>query len=108
MQFRCAVVHGINFREKKIMDRYHEVQKVIFEKKKLFLKVDGKEYIFELLDISKKLANASDIEREKYEISPSGYGLHWPLIDEDLSKDGLIGIKHTPSKIIGIREPVLV
>jgi hypothetical protein len=25
------------------------------------------------------------IERNTYEISPSGFGVHWPLIDEDLS-----------------------
>jgi len=33
-----------------------------------------------------------------YEFSPSGYGIHWPLIDEDISMDGLLGIAH-------IREP---
>jgi hypothetical protein len=41
------------------------------------------------------LANASETERKKYEISPSGYGIHWPLIDEDLSIDGLLGIQHS-------------
>ena len=35
-------------------------------------------------------------ERNNFEVSPSGYGIHWPLIDEDLSIDGLIGIVHTP------------
>ncbi|MCH7754431.1 DUF2442 domain-containing protein [candidate division KSB1 bacterium] len=49
--------------------------------------------------MSEKLANASDIEENKYEISPSGYGIHWPLIDEDLSIDGLLGIKHAPKRI---------
>lgn len=78
--------------------KYHDVQKVLIKNDKLFLKVDGKEYVFQLSDISNKLETASDIEREKYEISPSGYGLHWPLLDEDLSIDGLIGIKHAPSK----------
>ena len=47
----------------------------------------------------RKNPNASDIERKIYEISPSGYGIHWPLLDEDLSIDGLLGIKHTPQKI---------
>jgi hypothetical protein len=27
-------------------------------------------------------------------MSPSGYGIHWPLVDEDLSIDGLIGAIH--------------
>lgn len=85
------------------MKKYHEIEKVTFVEGSLFLKVDGKEYTFQLINISKKLADASPIEREKYEISPSGYGMHWPLIDEDLSIDGLIGIKHSPSQI---KEPV--
>ena len=76
------------------MKKYHEVEKVAFVKEKLTLKVDGKQYTFSLADISKRLADASPVEREKYEISPAGYGIHWPLIDEDLSIDGLIGNKH--------------
>ena len=90
------------------MDKYHKVQKVIIKDDKLFLKVDGKEYVFQLSDISAKLAKASDIVREKYEISPSGYGLYWPLLDEDLSIDGLLGIKHTPSKTRESREEAVV
>jgi len=33
---------------------------------------------------------------KSHEISPSGYGIYWPLIDEDLSIDGLLGIVHAP------------
>jgi len=25
-----------------------------------------------------------------FEVSPSGYGIHWPELDEDLSIDGMI------------------
>jgi hypothetical protein len=82
----------------KKMSKYHEIEKVTFAKGKLILRVDGKEYTFSLADISRKLADASSAEREKYEISPSGYGIYWPLIDEDLSIDGLIGIKHKRSR----------
>jgi len=91
-------MNGINFIRREIMDKFHKVQKVKFEDNKMYLVVDGKEYIFQLSKISKRLENASNLEREKYEISPSGYGLHWPLLDEDLSIDGLLGIKHAPSK----------
>jgi hypothetical protein len=76
------------------MNKCHKIEKVSFVKKRLTLKVDGKEYTFPLANISKRLANASNAEREKYEISSSGYGIHWPSIDEDLSIDGLIGVKH--------------
>jgi hypothetical protein len=80
------------------MKKYHKVEKVAFDKGKLTLKVDGKELKLKLADISGKLADASADEREKYEISPSGYGIYWPLIDEDLSIDGLIGIVHKRAK----------
>jgi len=39
---------------------------------------------------SQKLVDASPQERENAELSPGGYGIHWPLIDEDLSISGLI------------------
>ncbi|HEY3964102.1 MAG TPA: DUF2442 domain-containing protein [Planctomycetaceae bacterium] len=39
---------------------------------------------------SSKLADASDLERSRAELSPGGYGIHWPLIDEDLSVAGLV------------------
>jgi hypothetical protein len=76
------------------MKKYHKIEKLSFAKDNMLLKVDGKEYKFPLTAISARLASASFEEREKYEISASGYGIHWPLIDEDLSIDGLIGIKH--------------
>jgi len=80
------------------MKKYHEVEKVSFVKDALTFIVDGKKYTFPLADISKRLTDASPAEREKYEISPAGYGIHWPLIDEDLSIDGLIGVKHKGSQ----------
>ena len=39
---------------------------------------------------SSKLAAAGAIERERAQLSPGGYGIHWPLIDEDLSIAGLV------------------
>ena len=76
------------------MKKCHKIGKVSFVKEKLVLTVVGRTYTFPLADISRRLANASRAERERYEISPAGYGIHWPLIDEDLSIDGLLGIKH--------------
>ena len=34
---------------------------------------------------SERLARASLLERCRAELSPSGYGIHWPLLDEDLA-----------------------
>jgi hypothetical protein len=77
------------------MKKYHNVEKLAFARGVMLLVVDGKEYKFKLAEISKRLASASTQERENYQISASGYGIHWPGIDEDLSIDGLIGVKHS-------------
>jgi len=79
------------------MNKRHEVKKVSFENNHMRLEVDGKEYVFDLRDVSSRLLEASMEERMRFEISPSGYGIHWPLIDEDLSIDGLLGVGHKPS-----------
>ena len=34
---------------------------------------------------SERLAHATAVERNRAELSSSGYGVHWPLIDEDLA-----------------------
>lgn len=36
------------------------------------------------------LANATKKQLENCEISPSGYGIHWPELDEDLSVYGFL------------------
>ena len=41
---------------------------------------------------SERLAHASSIERARAELSPSGYGIHWPLIDEDLAVGPLLRV----------------
>ncbi len=39
---------------------------------------------------SERLAHASPVERSRAELSPSGYGIHWPLLDEDLAVGPLL------------------
>jgi len=41
-------------------------------------------------DCSSRLAHASPLERSRAELSPSGHGIHWPLIDEDLAVGPLV------------------
>ena len=41
-------------------------------------------------ECSPKLAKAGHVERSRAVLSPSGYGIHWPLIDEDLAVGPLI------------------
>lgn len=56
----------------------------------LHFAVDGNKYAVRLAEISEKLKTATDAELNLFQISPSGYGIHWPLIDEDISFKGLI------------------
>ena len=37
-----------------------------------------------------RLSEANRKQLENYEISPSGYGIHWPDLDEDLSVLGFL------------------
>ncbi len=68
----------------------HSIDKISFESNFLCIQIDGKLIKLPLPSISKKLEGATDLERSFYKISPSGYGIHWPLIDEDLSIDAII------------------
>jgi len=72
------------------MKKYHNVANIRFEKQYLLLKVDGKDYRIDLRQYSKKLASADERTKTNFEVSPSGYGIHWPELDEDLSVDGMI------------------
>jgi hypothetical protein len=68
----------------------YKVEDLTFDLHTLYLKVDGKTYKISLQKTSDKLVNANAIERGLYKVSPSGYGIHWPLLDEDLSVEWLI------------------
>jgi hypothetical protein len=77
------------------MDKAHDIQKVAFVGTTMLLHVDGKKYEIDIAELSGRLATATQDQRERFEVSPAGYGLHWPDVDEDLSIDGLIGVKHS-------------
>ena len=81
------------------MKKYHDVRDLHFNGDEMVVTIDRETKKFVLGEISPVLQEASVEERNMYEISPSGYGIHWPLIDEDLSIDGLLGIVHTPQTI---------
>jgi hypothetical protein len=76
------------------MKKHHEVRDLRFSDDSMVLTIDGEERQFRISEVSPVLGKASRAERETYEISPSGYGIHWPLLDEDISVDGLLGIVH--------------
>jgi len=77
------------------MVKAHDVKSVSIQGTRLTIVVDGATFDIDLSSHSNILANATQAQRENFILSPSGYGLHWPDIDEDLSIDGLLGVEHS-------------
>lgn len=72
------------------MSKQHEAQRLDFDDQQIYLTVDGQTYEIPIVQASSRLANATHAERCLYQIAPSGYGIHWFAIDEDLSINGLL------------------
>jgi len=72
------------------MDKQYNVSNIDFSGEWIILSVNEETYEIPIAQASKKLAQATDVERKMYRISPSGYGIHWYAIDEDLTTKGLI------------------
>ena len=73
----------------------HEIRNLHFTGEYMVLTIDGTEKKLRVKDVSPTLERASEEQRNTFEVSPSGYGIHWPLLDEDIAVDGLLGIAHT-------------
>ncbi len=80
--------------EENKMIAIHQITEIKFGGKDMFINVDGKSIKVQLLKVSEKLSAATEIERTFYKISPSGYGVHWPLIDEDLSLNQILAMQN--------------
>ncbi|MBI2433285.1 MAG: DUF2442 domain-containing protein [Candidatus Hydrogenedentes bacterium] len=76
------------------MDKAHDLKILGWNGAILRARVDGVEHEFDLAKESSRLAAATQQQRERVEVSPGGYGLHWPDLDEDLSIDRLLGVRH--------------
>lgn len=66
-------------------EKVHDVTEVWMDRTHLHLTVDGRSYRIRWADCSPRLLAASDWQRQRFDVSPSGYGIHWPEIDEDLA-----------------------
>ena len=67
------------------MGTVHSVQSLHSDDDYLYLQVEGKSYRIRWAKCSRRLAQATPDQRRHLEVSPSGYGIHWPEIDEDLA-----------------------
>ncbi len=71
------------------MNKFHDVQAQA-EAEGLRLNVDGRTYLIRWEDCTPRLARASMAQRHNLNIAPSGYGISWPDIDEDLTLSWLM------------------
>jgi len=72
------------------MQKLHEISELKFKKNIMEIKVDGKLLCVDINKISPTLAKADEKQRNNFKISPAGYGINWPDLDENLSVDGLL------------------
>jgi len=74
------------------MDKAYNISDISFDKEFMIVRVDNILLKIRINEASVKLAKANDAERHDFKISPSGYGIHWNGLDEDLSINGLMKI----------------
>jgi hypothetical protein len=67
------------------MGKIHNVKSVDADHTYLYLEIDDKSYRIRWEDCSPRLAKANLAQRKRFDVAPSGYGIHWPEIDEDLA-----------------------
>jgi hypothetical protein len=72
------------------MEKAYNISNISFVSDFMVITVNNQTVKLKLIDVSEKLAKASEKERNDFKISPSGYGIHWPLLDEDLSINGML------------------
>ncbi len=60
-------------------------KKTWFERGMICLSLNDAEEVRFPVELNRKLANATDKQRNNIEIICGGTGLHWPELDEDLS-----------------------
>jgi hypothetical protein len=59
----------------------------------LIVELDGRTVAITWTECSSRLASAGDTERAIAELSPSGFGIHWHLLDEDLAVGPLVSFE---------------
>ncbi|MFM7728743.1 MAG: DUF2442 domain-containing protein [Flavobacteriales bacterium] len=68
----------------------HRIKSIQFTDHILVIDLDGKRLTCNLNNVSPRLLSATESDRNNYIISPGGYGIHWPSLDEDLSINALL------------------
>lgn len=74
------------------MNKVYNISDIHFDNDYLIINVDNSILKVKISEASNKLAKASEVDKNDFKISPSGYGIHWSRLDEDLSINGLLKI----------------
>jgi len=72
------------------MEKLYKINSIRFSEDEMIITINHQQYNINLRNVSSRLLNASDDERNNFELSPQNYGIHWPMIDEDLAINNLI------------------
>lgn len=65
--------------------------KIWFKESEIFIEIVDGQKLSHPLSWFPKLLNATEPERDNFELSP--FGIHWPKLDEDLSFTGFFDFK---------------
>ena len=65
-------------------------RKLTFDRDTMWVELDDGRSLGVPLAWFPRLMRASAVQRENYRIGPSGNGLHWDELDEDISVEGLL------------------
>jgi hypothetical protein len=84
-------------KETPAMNKHRDIINMESDEDFFKISIYGKIRRFDLQKISPVLNQATETEKQTFEGSPSGYGIHWPLLDEDISINALLGIASAPS-----------
>jgi hypothetical protein len=83
------------------------ITSVGFATDRLFVELSTGRVLVVPLSYTKRLANASEDELKEYRLVGNGRGIHFPLIDEDISVEGIIRDFGNEVKRVNISLPVL-
>jgi hypothetical protein len=85
-------LHGVNILEPTVQSKIEAVLAKAIETtpEALVILLERESVSIPWGKCSERLAHASRLERDRAVLSPSGYGIHWPLIDEDLAVGPLL------------------
>jgi hypothetical protein len=75
--------------------KIHNIKSIDADNSYLYLVIDEKSYRIRWEVCSPRLAKASLAQRKRFDVASSGYGIHWPEIDEDLAITPLLQYAET-------------